>query len=178
MKRNTFTRFMNFWSETRWQAIYALGTVSFLLGAAYISQYVFGLDPCPLCYYQRIPYFIVGLLSMLAIACADRKPCWTRCLLGIITCLFLAEATLAAFHAGVEYQWWKGLNSCGNAALPDNPTAAEMRDFVMGRNITRCDVAAFRLFGISMAGYNFIAATFLFLDMLVLTWWRKRRKQS
>ena len=61
----------------------------------------------------------------------------------------LWSAYLAGFHAGVEWHWWEGPASCtgtsAGAGLSFNPG-----------EIIRCDAVAWSLFGLSLAGYNFI----------------------
>ena len=37
-----------------------------LLGGAYVSQYVFGLYPCEMCWWQRYPHFAALALALLA----------------------------------------------------------------------------------------------------------------
>ena len=45
----------------------ALAFVSFgLIGVALLLQHVVGLDPCPLCIFQRMAYFAVALFALLA----------------------------------------------------------------------------------------------------------------
>ncbi len=59
--------------------------------------------------------------------------------------------------------------------MPVYASLEDMRKFVMSREIVRCDVPAFTLFGISMAGYNALIATGLMLDTLILLWWDRKR---
>ena len=37
------------------------------LAVAYIAEFVFGLEPCILCLYQRVPYAATGILAILAL---------------------------------------------------------------------------------------------------------------
>ena len=131
------------------------------LAFAYISQYGFGLDPCALCFYQRKPYFVNIALGAAAFLAAGKYPRVALTLLALCGLSFLTGAGIAGFHAGVEYKWWKGLESCANFALPKGASIEELKEFVMSRDVVRCDVPAFSLFGISMAGYNFLLSLFL-----------------
>ena len=173
--KDIFARFMNYWSRPRYTALYAVLASIVVLGAAYISQYGFGLDPCILCYYQRIPYFIVIGLGAAAFFIAPSSEKGAGVLLTLCALTFLAGAGLAAFHVGVEQHWWKGLQACGNAAMPVGASVDEMRAFIMSRDIVRCDVPAFTLFGISMAGFNFLISLGLFMDLAILMRWRCKR---
>ena len=69
----------------------------------------------------------------------------------------LATAGLALFHAGVEYHWWQGLASCtGNLDTSQSLSALEQQ--LLATPVIPCDRAAWSMFGISMAGYNFFYA--------------------
>ena len=116
-----------------------------LLGGAYIAQYGFGLPPCEMCWWQRYPHF--AALGIGALAFFLKPPqVWTALAgLAIIT-----SGLIGGFHAGVEYGWWAGITGC--STLPSgidvlNPAAAPL---------IRCDVAPWTLWGISLAGFNFL----------------------
>ncbi len=126
------------------------------LAAAFIAQYVFGLEPCVLCLYQRWPYGIaiaLGLLG-LGLAASGRPVSWLMAVAGLV---FLANAGIAGFHVGVEQQWWQGTSGCA-APISQAKTLAEMRAQILAAPVIRCDEVAWSLFGISMAGYNIIAS--------------------
>lgn len=142
-----------------------------LLAAAYISQYGFGLRPCPLCLYQRVPYALNIVFGALAALASLRYPRLVGPILWLAVVSFFADAAIAAFHVGVEQKWWPGLSSCGGA-LPQNATVEELQAFLSKQGIVRCDEPAWTLFGISMAGYNFLAA--LFLGVFTLCLLRKK----
>jgi disulfide bond formation protein DsbB len=147
------------------------------LAFAYTSQYGFGLDPCQLCFYQRKPYFLNITLGLVAFALAPKNK--KAAVLVLILCglTFVADAAIAGFHVGVEQHWWKGLESCSNYALPDNASVEELRKFIMSRDVIDCSVPAFVLFGISMAGYNFMLATALALSTFFMLWRSRCRAQ-
>jgi len=123
----------------------ALALPAALLGGAYIAQYGFGLPPCEMCWWQRYPHF--AALGIGALAFFLKPPqVWTALAgLAIIT-----SGLIGGFHAGVEYGWWAGITGC--STLPSgidvmNPAAAPL---------IRCDVAPWTLWGISLAGFNFL----------------------
>ena len=140
------------------------------LAAAYISQYGFGLKPCILCLYQRVPYFINIGLGLLALLATFRYPRLVTVLLWAAALVFFANAALAGFHVGVEQGWWKGLPSCGGAILPENASLEELRKALTQQEIVRCDKPAWVMFGISMAGYNFLMALALGSTLSYLLW--------
>lgn len=176
--RQAFRRLMDFLARPRVTGLYVALASAGLLSVAYVAQYGFGLDPCILCYYQRVPYFIIVALGMAAFFVAPKSERAAAALVFLCGVAFLADAGIAAFHVGVEHKWWKGLEACGNAAMPMNASIEELREFIMSRGVVDCGVPAFRLFGISMAGYNLLAAAGLALDTFILLWWRRRWRAS
>jgi disulfide bond formation protein DsbB len=132
-----------------------------ILAAAYISQYGFGLKPCILCLYQRVPYFANIAVGLAAFLTSFYAPRLTKPLLFLAAMVFFADTAIAGFHVGVEYGWWKGLPSCGGDILPENVSIEALR-----ASITRCDKPAWVLFGISMAGYNVLLSSGLGIGVL------------
>jgi disulfide bond formation protein DsbB len=125
-----------------------------LLGALFF-QYVLKLPPCPLCLEQRLPYHVVIPLSLLlAIAALARAP---RALITVgliaIAVAMLCGAALGAYHAGVEWRWWPGPTDC-TGPLTDFSKNGSLLDQLKSARIVRCDEAAWRFLGISLAGYN------------------------
>jgi disulfide bond formation protein DsbB len=138
-----------------------------MLAAALVSQYGFGLWPCPLCLWQRWPHVAavaVGLVVAILAAGGRRVP----------AALVLAGAAAAAtaaglglFHAGVEQGWWPGLASCtagpGITGL-DAATLLDPRADVPAA--PRCDAIAFAVLGLSMAAWNALLSAGLALVWL------------
>ncbi len=134
-------------------AIFALSAAT-IIGAWYF-QLVLKLPPCPLCLEERIPYYIVIPLSLLtALAARVRTP---RQLIAVgflaIIAAMLCGAALGAYHAGVEWRFWAGPTDC-SGPMTDFTKRGSLLDQLQSVQVVRCDEAAWRLFGISLAGYN------------------------
>ena len=127
-----------------------------VIGVAILSQYWGGLLPCALCLKQRVAFYLAMPLLALAWFYASRAPLATRGLLTTIGIIFLANAGLGFYHAGIEYGWWLGPASCGGGAAQALDTGALFEALKSGAMV-RCDAPAFTLFGLSLAGYNVIA---------------------
>jgi disulfide bond formation protein DsbB len=128
------------------------------LAAAYTAQYGFGLQPCNLCLYQRVPYSLNIVGGIAALLATFRYPRLATLLLFLSALLFLTGAGIAGFHVGVEHHWWQGLESCSDT-LPKTASVEELRKLLAQRlTVVRCDQVRWSLFGISMAGYNFLAS--------------------
>ena len=131
----------------------ALGGMAAILGA-WFFQYVLGYTPCPLCLQQRVPYYIVIPLAVLIAAGALAK--WPRGFLvigfAVIALAMLYNAGLGIYHAGVEWKWWAGPQEC--AALGNLGSGGNLLERAQSARIIRCDEAAWRFLGLSLAGWN------------------------
>ncbi len=131
------------------------------LAAAFTAEYAFGLRPCVLCIYQRVPYAValgLGLLGLVALRPAVLQP-----LLVLAAGLaFLAGAGIAGFHVGVEQHWWAGTPSCTTPGFDANLSLEDLqRQLDEAASFVACDEVPWSLFGISMAGYNLLASLIL-----------------
>ena len=119
------------------------------LAAAFAFQHLGGLEPCPLCIWQRWPHVATALLAALCLALRGPAAATALALAGLAA---LAGAGLAGFHAGVEQQWWPGLAACEGG--PPAKTAAELRERLLNAAPARCDEIAWSFLGLSMAAWN------------------------
>lgn len=139
-----------------------------LLGGALISQYVFGLYPCEMCMWQRWPHLVAIILALSALLFRSRS--WSLPLVVAAAVAILISGLIGGFHAGVEYGWWEGFTSCSTNLASDG----DMLESIMNAPLVRCDVAPWTLFGISLAGFNFLLS--VSGAILILMMIAKRRK--
>lgn len=148
----------------RWRLTSLLACAG-LLAIAHAFQTFGGLAPCELCLKQRDVYWATGALA-LAFMLWVRAPgaarfrqltCW------ILAAGFLVEAGVAMYHAGVEWKFWPGPASCTGAAV-HAVTAADLARLLNGggAKAPACDQPAWVFAGLSMAGWNALAALALF----------------
>lgn len=91
------------------------------LAMALISQYVFGLEPCILCIYQRWPYGIVIVLGLIGFLLSFKNKKAVSVVMGLIGVTFLANSVIAFYHTGVELKWWKSfLEGCAVPKMEGN----------------------------------------------------------
>lgn len=122
-----------------------------LLAGAYGSQYIGGLFPCEMCWWQRYPHF--GAVAVALIAFLVGNPAYRRALVALAAFAIATSGLIAGYHAGVEYGWWEGLTRCTSNI---GGTGDDLLKSIMNAPLVRCDVAPWKLFGISLAGYNFL----------------------
>ena len=123
----------------------ALAVPALLMAGALGSQYIGGLYPCEMCYWQRWPHYVAIVLALLAFFLNSPARNVTIALAGLAV---LTSSALGVFHAGVEYHWWAGLTTCSSTAL-----GSSLQD-LMRAPLIRCDTAQWTLGGISLAGFN------------------------
>jgi disulfide bond formation protein DsbB len=132
-------------------ALAAAGTLTLVL----IAQYGFGLPPCEMCHWQRWPYIAALIFGLGALV----LPRWRVQLLGLAALSFAITGGIGVFHAGVEWKWWQGLTSCGSTSTATS--LEDLRAQIMAAPVVRCDEAAIRMLGLSMAGWNALWAAVL-----------------
>ena len=118
-----------------------------LLGGALFSQYVGGLYPCEMCYWQRWPHAAAILLAIGAFWAPNRA----RLLVLLAALAVAVSGVIGVFHAGVEYGWWEGITHC-------TATGATSLQDILNVPLIRCDQVQWSFLGISMAGWNAIVS--------------------
>ena len=119
-----------------------------LLGGALSSQYLGGLHPCEMCYWQRWPHGAAILLAGLAFT-ATADSARSRSLTLLAALAIAISGAIGVYHAGVERGIFEGLTACtatGSATLQD----------ILSTPLVRCDQVQWSFLGISMAGWNAI----------------------
>ena len=124
-----------------------------LLGGALGSQYLGGLHPCEMCYWQRWPHGAAILLALLAFT-APAESARSRTLTPLAAVAIAVSGAIGVYHAGVEAKIFEGLTEC--TALSKSSSTAELLNKIVHASLVRCDEVQFRFLGISMAGWNAI----------------------
>ena len=121
-------------------------------------EYIGGYAPCPLCLQQRYAYYASIPLSVLALVLISARRDGAAALTFLVIALgFLANAVLATYHAGAEWELWPGPESCTGAG-PLSTNAGDLLRNLATTQVAPCTQAAFRLFGVSLAGWNVVAS--------------------
>ncbi len=134
-------------------AIAVIGVATIL--GAYYFQYVLGYRPCPLCLEQRVAYYVAIPLSamiLLGLSVGSSRKVIALALFAIACAMFWNTA-LAGYHSGVEWGWWPGPQDC-SGPTPNFGGGGSLLDQINKTRVVRCDEAAWRFLGLSLAGYN------------------------
>jgi disulfide bond formation protein DsbB len=149
----------------------ALAVPAALLAGAYGSQIWGGLFPCEMCWWQRDYHFTALAAAILAYV-PRILPDRGRSLVWMAALAILVSGGIGFYHAGVEMKVFKGMTQCTATA---HGTAEELFRQIMDAPLIRCDQVQWSLFGISMAGWNFIVSTG---SGLLILWLSIRKPRS
>ena len=158
----------------------AVISVATILGAYYF-QYVLGYPPCPLCLEQRVAYYVAIPLSamiLLGLSVNSSRKVIALALFAI-ACAMIWNAGLGVYHSGVEWKWWPGPQDC-SGPIPNFSTGGTIFDQINKTRVVRCDEAAWRFLGLSLAGYNALISLALAAIALVgsVAAWKSRNETS
>ena len=131
--------------------IVILAIISFTIISALIIQYWLGHEPCKLCLYERIPYF----LSMLLIIKILFIKKYEKITFLILSLVFIGSAALAFYHFGIE----QGFFSESLACVTDDLSKALSKEGLLEQlkqNSISCKDVSFRILGLSLAAINTI----------------------
>jgi disulfide bond formation protein DsbB len=149
-----------------------MASLALLLGALGF-QYLDRLPPCELCMWQRWPHVsaaVVGLGGPLLIRVRLVERGAAPAIAGLAALLIAISGAVGVYHAGIEWHWWPGPQSCTGPAFQYTGGRLDLN-----APVVMCDRAAWRLFGISLAGYNALIS-FAIAAAAALALSRVRRK--
>lgn len=135
-------------------AYVTVALVSFgLIGVGLVLQHAVGLDPCPLCIFQRMAYFALALFALIAASLSPRRASrW----FGVLA---LASALTGVGIAGRHV--WLQMNpqglSCGpglGAMLENFPLTAVLPKVFRGSG--DCSESAWNLLGLTIAEWSLL----------------------
>jgi len=125
-----------------------------ILGA-YFFQYVVGLPPCPLCLEQRVAYYVaipLAMMILLGLSVGASRKVMLAAMLAIAAAM-LWNTGLGVYHSGIEWHWWPGPQDCSGPAANLSGGGSLLQQ-IQRTTVVRCDEAAWRFLGLSLAGYN------------------------
>jgi len=131
--------------------IVILAIISLMIISALIIQYWLGHEPCKLCLYERIPYFLSILLIIKIIFIKK----YEKITLLILFLVFMSSTVLAFYHFGIEQGFFKESLVCTAGNLSETLTKEEILK-QLSQNTISCKDVNFRIFGFSLAAINTI----------------------
>jgi len=131
--------------------IFILAIISLTIISALIIQYWLGHEPCKLCIYERIPYFL-SILLLIKILLFKK---YEKITLFILFLIFIASAVLAFYHFGIEQGFFSESFVCKAGDLSETLSKEQLLEQLNKYNIS-CKEVSFRVLGLSLATINTI----------------------
>ena len=143
--------------------IVILAIISLTIILTLIIQYQLDHEPCKLCLYERIPYF----LSMLLIIKILFIKKYEKITFLILSLVFIGSAVLAFYHFGIEQGFFSESLACTTGDLSKTLSKEELLQQLKQNNIS-CKDVSFRILGLSLAAINTIFSLALSLIFIRL----------
>ena len=135
-------------------AIFAI--ISLAVTSALIIQYWLGHEPCRLCLYQRIPYFL-AILLIIKIFFFKK---YEKITLLILSLIFIGSTALAFYHFGIEQGFFNESLACTTPDLSKTLSKEQLME-LLKQNSVSCKDASFKILGLSLAAINTIFSLLL-----------------
>jgi len=143
--------------------IFILTIISLTIISALIIQYWLGHEPCKLCLYERIPYFLSMLLIIKILFIKKYK----KVTLLILFLVFMSSTVLAFYHFGIEQGFFSESLACTTGDLSKTLSKEELLQ-QLKQNSIGCKNVSFRILGLSLAAINIIFSLVLSVIFLRL----------
>ena len=130
--------------------------ISFVLISAFVIEYKLGHQPCKLCLYERVPYFLSILLISKIIFINSHE----RITLLILFLVFVISTFLAFYHFGIEEGLFNESLVCAVTNFSETLTKDELLK-QLSENTISCKDVSIRILGFSLAAINTIFSIIL-----------------
>ena len=135
--------------------------ISFIaLISAYFIEYVLGHQPCNLCVYERIPYF----LAMLIVLINYKYNKLEKYLILSLAIIFLIATILSLYHLGIEQGFIQESLLCDIEKGANIVDKDEILKQLQQKSIS-CKDVTFKIFGLSLTNYNIIISLLLTIGL-------------
>ena len=131
--------------------------ISFIaLISAYFIEYVLGHQPCDLCLYERVPYFLAILIVLINYKYNKLE----KYLILSLAIIFLIATILSLYHLGIEQGFIKESLLCDLEKGANIVDKDEILKQLQERSIS-CKDVTFKIFGLSLTSYNIVISLLL-----------------
>ncbi|WP_248886702.1 disulfide bond formation protein B [Anaplasma phagocytophilum] len=142
-------------------ALFFVGSV-IALAIAYVAQMFFGLVPCKLCLYERVPYFIALIPSIIMMFKSFKG------LFFVVVICYVAGIIISIYHAGLEYGWFTDFLHCAGDVGFGTSLEDIKANLLSKEEVVSCKVPSFVFMGISLSGWNAVYAISILICAFLL----------
>lgn len=133
------------------------GGALLIILTAHAFEHIGGYAPCPLCLQERYAYYFGVPAAVVAFLAARAETFgFARLVLLLIAIGFLLNMGLGVYHAGAEWKFWPGPETCAGGF-----DLTWSQEGIVDTPVIRCDEAAWRFLGLSFAGWNAVVSAAL-----------------
>ena len=136
--------------------IIIFAVISLAIISALIIQYWLDHEPCKLCLYQRIPYFL-AILLIIKIFFFKK---YEKITLLILSLIFIGSSALAFYHFGIEQGFFNESLACTTPDVSKTLSKEQLME-LLKQNSVSCKDVSFKILGLSLAAINTIFSLFL-----------------
>ena len=135
--------------------------ISFIaLISAYFIEYVLGYQPCNLCLYERVPYFLAILILLVNFKFKKLE----KHFIFLLIIIFFIATLLSLYHLGIELGLIEESLLCNLEKGTNITNKDEILKQLQQKNIS-CKDVAFKIFGLSLTSFNIIISLLLTIGL-------------
>ena len=135
-------------------AIFLISLIALI--SAYFIEHVLGHQPCSLCLYERIPFF----LAILIILINYKYDKLEKFLILLLSMIFFTATILSSYHFGIEQGFIQESLLCNLEKGANIVDKDEILKQLQQKSIS-CKDVTFKIFGLSLTSYNIIISLLL-----------------
>ena len=129
-------------------------------------EHVLGYKPCKLCLYQRMPYIVAIFISFVGYNYFKNDK-----ILILIVVIFSISVLISGYHYGIENNIFEEISGCTAGTLEIIDKSELLKS--LNNNVSSCKDVNFKLFGISLAGINFLLSLLIVIYSLKILFYEK-----
>ena len=135
--------------------------ISFIaLISAYFIEYVLGYQPCNLCLYERVPYFLAILILLVNFKYNKLE----KHFIFFLIIIFFIATLLSLYHLAIEQGLIEESLLCNLEKGANIIDKDEILKQLQQKNIS-CKDVAFKIFGLSLTSFNIIISLLLTISL-------------
>ena len=148
----------NFSKKNLFTGIFLISFIALI--SAYFIEYVLGHQPCNLCVYERIPYFLAILIVLINYKFNKLE----KYLILSLAIIFLIATILSLYHLGIEQGFIQESLLCDLEKGANIVDKDEILKQLQQKSIS-CKDVTFKIFGLSLTNYNIIISLLLTIGL-------------
>ena len=135
--------------------------ISFIaLMSAYFVEYILGYQPCNLCLYERVPYFLAILILLVNFKYNKLE----KHFIFFLIIIFFIATLLSLYHLAIEQGLIEESLLCNLEKGTNIIDKDEILKQLQQKNIS-CKDVAFKIFGLSLTSFNIIISLLLTISL-------------